>query len=181
LSARAEVRQVSTAACAATASRFEQLTKGDIRTIEAGGRFIHSLFHLEHPSISLVVRTHLEPDRCPQLSYRPPFIAIDPFVEDRLREQRIQLLRMIEVGHPTLLAPLLFELAATQDLPSLFHILSALTASDPGFALLPDLIETARQRHGELSAVLLPVAFIPDDEAGRVRRSDHAQTEYETT
>jgi len=34
------------------------LTQGDVREIHPGKEFIHSLFHLERPSITLVVRTH---------------------------------------------------------------------------------------------------------------------------
>jgi len=55
---------------------IETLTKGAVRQIPEGDRGIHSLFHLEHPSVSLVVRTHAD-NRFPiQLRYYPPGLAI---------------------------------------------------------------------------------------------------------
>ena len=38
----------------------ELLSPGDVRKIESGRRFIHALFHLERPSVTIVVRTHLD-------------------------------------------------------------------------------------------------------------------------
>lgn len=57
----------------------EVLRPGDTREISPGDDFIHALFHLEHPSITLVVRTIDDPDHAPQFSYLPPGVAFDPF------------------------------------------------------------------------------------------------------
>ena len=46
--------------------RSELLVQGDVRPITAGDRFIHTLFHLDRPSVSLVMRTFLEPRYQPQ-------------------------------------------------------------------------------------------------------------------
>jgi hypothetical protein len=75
----------------------ELLRRGDVRPIEAGRRFIHALFHLDRPSISVVVRTRRELDHGPPWSYLKPGVALDPFVDDghdtRARVQ--QLLRAL--------------------------------------------------------------------------------------
>ena len=55
------------------------LGPGDIRPIVGGGDYVHSLFHLEHPSFSVVVRTETDPDRWPQYEYLRNGIAFDPF------------------------------------------------------------------------------------------------------
>ncbi len=68
----------------------ELLNVGDVRQIRAGATFIHSLFHLERPSISFVYRTLKEPESGPQFSYMPPTLAYDskspPEIIDRARD-----------------------------------------------------------------------------------------------
>jgi hypothetical protein len=56
----------------------ETLRPGDVRAIEPGEAFIHSAFHLERPSISLVIRTEGNVDGRPQYEYHPPALALDP-------------------------------------------------------------------------------------------------------
>ncbi len=58
------------------------LEQGDIRQIIPGREFIHSLFHLDRPSVSITIRTHKIPAASPQYSYFKPSIAIDPFFEN---------------------------------------------------------------------------------------------------
>jgi len=73
----------------------ELLAPGDVRAIVAGQQFIHSLFHLEHPSISIVVRTLNEQDRTPQFSYLKPGIAIDPAYHPDPQITRLHLLEAL--------------------------------------------------------------------------------------
>lgn len=54
------------------------LRKGMIRTIRSGTKFIHSVFHLALPSVTLVVRTTSDPGALPQFDYRPPHLKLDP-------------------------------------------------------------------------------------------------------
>lgn len=76
----------------------EVLTRGMVRPIEAGNRFIHALFHLDRPSVSIVVRTGSEPDRNPQYTYLRPGLAVDPFYEP---EPMMTQLRLLEVARET--------------------------------------------------------------------------------
>jgi hypothetical protein len=55
--------------------RLEMLVRGDIREIRPGSSFIHRLFHLDHPSLSLVIRTK-EPINS-QFGYFPPGAAFN--------------------------------------------------------------------------------------------------------
>ena len=48
----------------------EHLSIGSIKPIYSGRRFIHSVFHLEYPTISIVVRTYQDDDAAPQFQYR---------------------------------------------------------------------------------------------------------------
>lgn len=73
----------------------ELLHKGDIRTILPGDRLIHSLFHLDRPSVSLVVRTAVKEkhlDR-PQFAYLKPYLA---FYDVNLPPVQVVQLRMLE-------------------------------------------------------------------------------------
>ena len=72
----------------------ELLYRGDVRSIYSGDKLIHSLFHLERPSLSVVVRTSTKADeKRPQYAYLRPYLAFDDLNPPRL--QSIQL-RMLE-------------------------------------------------------------------------------------
>lgn len=53
----------------------ELLGEGDVRQVIAGPSFVHALFHLERPSVTLLVRTVHEADRQPLRGYDPPCFA----------------------------------------------------------------------------------------------------------
>jgi hypothetical protein len=56
---------------------IEVLSKGDVRPIVAGRGFIHALFHLERPSVTIVVRNRSSDLPYPQYGFRRPGIAHD--------------------------------------------------------------------------------------------------------
>ena len=74
----------------------ELLETGRTMPITSGGASIHSLFHLETPSITVVVRTHSDPGTGPQFTYLPPHVAVDPFFSDALTTRRLQLLDVLD-------------------------------------------------------------------------------------
>lgn len=100
----------------------ELLRAGDIRPILSGERFIHSLFHLERPSMTLVVRTRRDAGVGPQYSYLHPGIAYDPFVLDERCARLLQLLNVLDPRAPDT-APLLADLVARADLRSVVVML----------------------------------------------------------
>jgi len=61
---------------------IEQLNEGDVREIIAGAGTAHSLFHLAHPNISIVVRTHRDKQISRQFNYLKPYLAVDPFARN---------------------------------------------------------------------------------------------------
>lgn len=93
---------------------IELLESGRTVAIVAGDGFIHSLFHLETPSITVVVRTHHDPGTDPQLNYLPPRVALDPTHDDALLTRRRQLLDVLEEiddpTHPELVLQMLAEM-----------------------------------------------------------------------
>jgi hypothetical protein len=127
----------------------ELLRRGEIRRIDSGTRFIHSLFHLERPSLSVVVRTrtlqHLEP----QYSYLKPCLAIDPFFAS---PRMVIQLRMLEALKATD-SPLLWDFAKgvmKNTVPWMsYKILSTLyvrSMKEP--AAWAKLVECGRTTHG---------------------------------
>lgn len=62
---------------AVTLRDAELLTAGDVREIRPGAASMHSLFHLQRPSITLVVRTKGEFWWAPQMTVCRPACAID--------------------------------------------------------------------------------------------------------
>jgi len=140
---------------AVTFRSVEHLNVGDVRPILAGDSFIHALFHLARPSVSIVVRTTREQDHLPQLNFLPPYIAWDPLEEDRLRDRRAQALTaLLETDRATLQATV-EVLAREADLGTLFHALRHLTKKLVSAAELAHYTSIARARHGALADQML--------------------------
>jgi hypothetical protein len=72
---------------------IELLRAGDVRPILRGERFIHGVFHLDRPSVSVVVRTHAKPDDV-LFAYDQPGLAWDIFYADEPLRRRLQALRL---------------------------------------------------------------------------------------
>ena len=102
-----------------------QLLKvGDVQEIRAGRQYIHSLFHLDQPSATIVVRTEKSPLELPQFSYHKPYIALDPFFEHETTSKKIQSLApFFRVDHPDT-DRVINELLDTADFQTSFAVLS---------------------------------------------------------
>jgi hypothetical protein len=74
---------------------IELLDTGRTVAIASGPQAIHSLFHLDSPSVTVVVRTQHDPGTGPQFNYLPPHIAFDPHFSDKLTMRRKQLLDVL--------------------------------------------------------------------------------------
>ena len=75
--------------------KAELLGVGDTRAIIAGNRFIHATYHLDQPTITVVIRTNSEKCHLPQYCYLEPFIAYDPIHGNAEVKRRLQLLQML--------------------------------------------------------------------------------------
>lgn len=102
---------------------IELLEAGRTVPIASGRRTIHSLFHLDAPSVTVVVRTQHDPGTGPQFNYLPPRLAVDPLHADPLATRRAQLLDVLEgTGDPGY-AGLVTEMVADLDFERGFHLL----------------------------------------------------------
>ncbi len=83
--------------------QVELLAKGDVRPILSGTGLVHSLFHLDRPSVSVVVRTHADPFAGPQYSYTRAGLAFDPYADSPSLKRKLQTLELLlQLCHPEL-------------------------------------------------------------------------------
>jgi hypothetical protein len=135
----------------------EILRPGSMRPIDPGNRLIHQLFHLETPSVTLVLRTSREKNHLPQFSYLLPGLAIDNFDQDPLRKRRLIFLHNMAGGQLDGLAEYARRMVEGGDLVALYHTFSLLTRSKADKELLDELYDAARRRHGETVDLLQQV------------------------
>jgi len=105
--------------------RTELLETGTTVPIVSGSGHIHSLFHLDTPSVSVVVRTHNDPGTGPQFTYLPPHIAVDPFFSDPLTARRKELLDVMEKTGDPAYAGLVLKMLGDLDFERGFFILQS--------------------------------------------------------
>jgi len=102
----------------------ELLRAGAVRRIVAGQSLIHSLFHLDRPSVSVVVRSFTASDAGVQYNYLPPYLAIDPFDthiwNQRANDYLVAAIKMNDVEAPELLR----TAAKNADDLGAYHLLS---------------------------------------------------------
>jgi hypothetical protein len=167
---------------ATSLKEVEILSVGDVRTIVAGREFIHSLFHLEQPSVTLVVRTNHAMLRGPQFDYQRPGIAVDPFSSDPTLTKQLQVISMLYQLRRGDADDRLATLLGSSDLASTYMILSrtrsfvAPTSMEVQFGLDRSverrnrMFEVARERHGDLIGPLLAALQFTDQQLDIVSR-----------
>jgi hypothetical protein len=102
----------------------ELLKIGDVHEILAGRQYIHSLFHLDQPSATIVVRTEKSPMYLPQFSYHKPSLAIDPFFEHQTTSRKLQSIgALYHVNHANA-DRLVSELLESSDFQTSLSVLS---------------------------------------------------------
>ncbi|HEY0555571.1 MAG TPA: hypothetical protein VGG20_15040 [Thermoanaerobaculia bacterium] len=126
----------------------ELLAAGALRPIGRGGDLIHSLFHLESPSATVVVRTCEDAEAGPEYAYYPPAVAVDPGRSDVLRTKRLQILDMLAASRSADLESVAAMILAGADLHTAFLVLLRLGTHGDG-DLYGRLLARARERHGE--------------------------------
>jgi len=130
---------------------IELLTTGRSVPIASGSGFIHSLFHLERPSITVVVRTHHDPEAEPQFNYLPPSVALDPSFDDTLMTRREQLLSMLEQIHDPAYPELVLRMVADLDFERGFAVLRQSVAHLAALDAWDMVLDAFRTKHGALA------------------------------
>jgi len=126
----------------------ELLTRGAVHQIKSGPSFIHALFHLDHPSVSVVVRNYEDVGAPPQLGYFPPGLGVEPFVEPRL-ERALEMYRMlVELGRSREAEQIVAGVVKHGDLMATYLALSAIGSSEAEQQIRARVHDRARGQHG---------------------------------
>ncbi len=128
--------------------RIQLLRQGDVEVIPAGNPLIHSVFHLDTPSVTIVVRTPNVPECQPQYSYHKPFVATDPFYSDPIATRRVQFLDLFWKLKAPSRREITLRALEHSDLLGTYQILDRL-GTNKEFASSPDeYLNIARTKYG---------------------------------
>lgn len=137
-------------------TRTELLETGRTVQIVSGREQIHSLFHLDTPSATVVVRTQTDPGTGPQFTYLPPHIAVNPIHDDALTMRRKQLLDVLEkTGDPTF-PRLVVKMLADLDFERGFFILQNTMSGLRALGAWDEAWAAFRKKHGTLARHVAP-------------------------
>jgi hypothetical protein len=131
--------------------QVELLETGSTIPITSGRECIHSLFHLDTPSVTLVVRTHHDPGTGPQYNYLPPHIAINPLHADPLTARRKQLIDVLETTHDPNYATYINEMMERLDFERGFNMLRHAMPYLKEIDEWDVILTTFQEKHGELA------------------------------
>jgi len=138
----------------------ELLEQGDARPIFSGTQLAHALFHLDRPSVSVVLRTNHDPGSDPQLQYFPPCLAVDLFYKHPHTTRIIQCLTLLrETAAPDYRAFLERVVSGPDFHQALMVLLAVFQEEATDWRSFRELFEVCRARHGEL-ADLVEEAFL---------------------
>ena len=131
---------------------IELLETGRTVPIVSGGQTIHSLFHLDTPSVTVVVRTQHDPGTGPQLSYLPPHVAFDPHFSDTLTARRKQLLDVLNPVDEAGYAELVLEMVRDLDFERGFSVLHHCMGDLQHLGQWHPALRAFEKKHGALAA-----------------------------
>ena len=158
---------------------LEVLPTGRTCAIKYGSCYIHSAYHLDHPSITLIVRTHGRREAPqPQYGYQPPGLAVDPFYRpEQLERTRQVLSHLHQIADPEFTTYANEALDAT-DAFGAYSLLNHLRGTLPP-AELPPMIDRLGERFGSKFSDLLPVVFREKDRSDRLIHARKTMTDPE--
>ena len=168
----------------------ELLNVGDIQQILPGRQYIHSLFHLDQPSVTIVIRTHKSPLFLPQFDYKKPYLAMDPFWEEANTVKKMQCISaLIRSKHPDA-DKHVEELLKKSDFQSTFGIVSTIKGfiqhnpmdkmfnPDAPQTRFEELMKIVKDRHGERADVF-PKVFEHIEKQNEILNRRHYITDPE--
>ena len=131
----------------------QYLAQGSIQEIAPGSEgLIHSLYHLAHPSLTLVVRSHGHKKHQPQYSYYRPCFAINPFrlEKDELVMMYTKLLHVANQIDRDNVMGVWLENIAQFDFPRLAYLFLINQGYFQNQAEQQAFLDKARLTHGDL-------------------------------
>jgi hypothetical protein len=131
---------------------IELLEAGRTVPIVSGQSCIHSLFHLDTPSVTVVVRTQNDPGMNPQFNYLPPHMAVDPMFHDTLTMRRKQLLDLLDQMQVPGYAALVLKMVEELDFERGFYLLQHCMGALGELGDFEKALGLFEKKHGALAA-----------------------------
>lgn len=131
-----------------TMKASEKLTEGDVRTILPAGRFIHNVFHLARPSVTVVLRTDDNPEVMPQYEYIRPGVALQTQNVDMDMIKRIQARSILSELRSAILIDSWIEFVSSAPLDELYWTSRTIGTSWMPQDLKKESYEVIRGREG---------------------------------
>ncbi len=131
---------------------IELLETGRTVPVVSGRGGIHSLFHLDTPSVTVVVRTQNDPGTGPQFNFLPPHVAVDPDFSDALTMRRRQLLDVLEATDDPSYPELTREMVMELDFERGFFVLQHAMGHLQNLGEWERVMGAFQKKHGRLAA-----------------------------
>jgi hypothetical protein len=135
----------------------EVLRAGDTRPIVSGPGFIHALFHLERPSVTIVVRNKWSDLPFPQYDYRRPGLGIDALFRDDELAVRLRALHSLHRLDPDDALRVARDMVRTQDLWTAYRVTDHWFYNFGASDRFAALVETLGARHRALAELVGPM------------------------
>jgi hypothetical protein len=154
----------------------EVLKKGDSRIILAGSRMFHATYHIDRPSVSIVVRTTSEADKLPQYTLWPPTIATVSYDLNPTVKRQMQIAKMLlHAGRREQFRELTRRLVSTKDSYWVFQLLHSTFGMVEDEEERAELLLTASTKHPDLVRALQDV-LVRNQASERIQRILHLTT-----
>lgn len=98
---------------------------GDVRPITNGSSYIHGLFHLERPSVTILIRTLQVPRTAVQLQYEPCGVAWNAFFRDQALDRMVEVVELLDKSNDPAFDDLVGGLVARSDLFTTHRLIRA--------------------------------------------------------
>jgi hypothetical protein len=134
----------------------ELLTAGAVAEIGLQDNLIHSVMHVDVPSVTVVIRTHSAPVR-PGCQYLWPGMMLGPFPEDQLTARRYQCLTLLSrLGAPQQMTHAL-RMLDEGDLRTAYRVLDCCRAGPGAQGTFPRLASFVIDRYAEYGGSIVKV------------------------
>lgn len=152
-----------------TLEEVQLLKLKDVRVIQPGRDFIHSLFHLDRPSATITVRTENTPSAALQYDYRKPHFALNPFFKNPVLIKKVQTVGLLLGMKHKDADAMIGDLVGTSDFQTAYFVLAetfqqlkknemdALFGLSTGRDRFKAILERCKLTHGALADLMLPV------------------------
>lgn len=129
------------------------LAAGSCCPIPIGASLIHSTFHLDDPSVTLVIRSRI--GNVPEYAYIGTSVALDVNAGTETLRKKLQLIKAFRSLDSTLYWSELLRWLDSASLYDVFMILLSLPPQKPGLTFLPELLSLVAKRYPDYYSVLI--------------------------